>query len=74
MIRQYWSKFSVTSKILQLSWFISHWQDDLEKVAKSAYDQISLFGMNDRLGPVIYQKPYNPETSRIIDEVTHAKT
>jgi AFG3 family protein len=48
-------------------------------VTKSAYAQISQFGMNERLGNVsfeqpregemVFEKPFSEETARIIDEV-----
>lgn len=54
-------------------------QDDLQKVTKFAYDQVSLYGMSERVGDVVfkeqqddgfYKKLYSEETARIIDEVT----
>jgi AFG3 family protein len=54
-------------------------QDDLQKVTKSAYAQISQFGMNERLGNIsfeqpkegdfVFDKPFSEETAKIIDEV-----
>ena len=46
----------------------------MTKVSDLAYRQVSELGMNDRLGPIIFKKPYSPKTLRIIEEVTHAKT
>ena len=46
----------------------------MTKVSELAYKQVSEFGMNDRLGPVIFKKPFSQETRRIIEEVTRAKT
>merc|ERR1712223_1333530 len=52
-------------------------QDDLQKVTKSAYAQITQFGMNDRVGNVSFEedksgmnlvKPFSENTSQIIDE------
>ena len=52
-------------------------QDDLQKVTKSAYAQITSFGMNDRVGNVSFEedkqgknlvKPFSEHTSQIIDE------
>jgi AFG3 family protein len=31
-------------------------QDDLEKITKMAYSQVSVYGMNDRVGPLSYPK------------------
>ncbi|ORX95647.1 ATP-dependent metallopeptidase Hfl [Basidiobolus meristosporus CBS 931.73] len=51
-------------------------QDDLQKVTKMAYAQITTYGMNDVVGNISYhspndeqqfQKPYSEETGRIID-------
>merc|ERR1719436_2045998 len=53
-------------------------QDDLQKVTKSAYAQITQFGMNDRVGNVSFEKPqqgemvidkpYSEATAQMIDE------
>ena len=52
-------------------------QDDLQKVTKSAYAQITQFGMNERVGNVSFEqdksgmvldKPYSEATAQLIDE------
>jgi AFG3 family protein len=51
-------------------------QDDLQKVTKAAYDQVSKFGMSSVLGNISYvrnesqefQKPFSENTSQLIDE------
>lgn len=49
-------------------------QDDLEKVTKSAYAQIAIYGMNEKVGNVSfdiekrYVKPYSEQTAQLIDE------
>ncbi|CAG0904439.1 unnamed protein product, partial [Cyprideis torosa] len=53
-------------------------QDDLQKVTRSAYAQITQFGMNPRVGHFSFEmppqgdplmeKPYSEETARIIDQ------
>merc|ERR1711923_297733 len=53
-------------------------QDDLQKVTKSAYSQITQFGMNDAVGNVsfeqpqqgemVFDKPYSENTAQLIDE------
>merc|ERR1712223_1947497 len=53
-------------------------QDDLQKVTKSAYAQITQYGMNDNVGNVsfeqpqqgemVFDKPYSESTSQLIDE------
>eukprot|EP00871_Galdieria_phlegrea_P002300 jgi/Galph1/3070/GphlegSOOS_G1751.1 len=53
-------------------------QDDLDKVTKSAYAQVSMYGMSSVLGLVSYggqsteenafDKPYSEETAELIDE------
>jgi len=53
-------------------------QDDLDKVTKMAYGVVSLYGMNDRVGPVSFPqkdssemsitKPFSEATAQIIDE------
>lgn len=53
-------------------------QDDLQKVTKSAYAQITQFGMNDRVGNVsfeqpqqgelVFDKPFSEATAQVIDE------
>jgi AFG3 family protein len=50
-------------------------------VTKSAYAQISQFGMNERLGNIsfeqpkegdfVFDKPFSEATAKIIDEVSH---
>merc|ERR1712212_1163037 len=37
-------------------------QDDLQKVTKSAYSQITQFGMNDEIGNVSFEQPQQGET------------
>jgi cell division protease FtsH len=52
---------------------------DLERVTKSAYGMVSIYGMNDKIGNVSFYdskgqgeysftKPYSEETARLIDE------
>ncbi|CAH0995773.1 ATP-dependent zinc metalloprotease FtsH [Emticicia aquatica] len=52
---------------------------DLERITKSAYGMISIYGMNDKIGNVSYYdskgqgemsftKPYSEDTAKIIDE------
>ena len=53
-------------------------QDDLQKVTKSAYAQITQFGMNERIGNVsfeqpqpgemVFEKPFSEATAQAIDE------
>jgi len=52
-------------------------QNDLERVTKIAYDMITVYGMNERLGNLSYvdhqgeynfKKPYSDETAELIDE------
>lgn len=52
-------------------------QNDLERITKIAYDMVTLYGMNDRLGNLSYmdhtgeynfKKPYSDETAELIDE------
>merc|ERR1719356_1380681 len=53
-------------------------QDDLQKVTKSAYAQITQYGMNENVGNVsfeqpqqgemVFDKPYSESTSQLIDE------
>merc|ERR1719350_2001708 len=53
-------------------------QDDLQKVTKSAYAQITQYGMNENVGNVsfeqpqqgemVFDKPYSENTSQLIDE------
>ncbi|KAJ3089730.1 AAA ATPase afg3, partial [Physocladia obscura] len=51
--------------------------DDLQKVTKMAYAQVSTYGMNDKIGQISFgrpdqdqqfTKPYSEETGRMIDE------
>jgi AFG3 family protein len=53
--------------------------DDLEKVTRDAYLMVSVYGFDERIGPVsfydstgqrdtAFQKPYSEETARLIDE------
>lgn len=50
--------------------------DDLQKVTRSAYDQVATYGMTSALGNVSYprsegqefQKPFSEHTARLIDE------
>ena len=54
--------------------------DDLRKVARMAYAQVTDFGMNDAIGPISFggdngnrdpygiSKPYSEETGQLIDE------
>merc|ERR1719230_1666934 len=51
-------------------------QNDLERVTRLAYNQVTLYGMNERIGKVSFppsdqaefEKPYGEETARMIDE------
>merc|ERR1719290_746919 len=53
-------------------------QDDLQKVTKSAYSQITQFGMNDAVGHVsfeqpqpgemVFDKPFSEATAQLVDE------
>ncbi|KAI9350485.1 peptidase family M41-domain-containing protein [Zopfochytrium polystomum] len=44
-------------------------QDDLQKITKMAYAQVTTYGMNAKLGNISpFQKPYSEETARMIDE------
>merc|ERR1719411_711928 len=53
-------------------------QDDLQKVTKSAYAQITQYGMNDNVGNVsfeqpqqgemVFDKPFSENTAQLIDE------
>merc|ERR1711923_51090 len=53
-------------------------QDDLQKVTKSAYSQITQFGMNDAVGNVsfeqpqqgemVFDKPYSEHTAMLVDQ------
>ncbi|KAJ3106948.1 AAA ATPase afg3 [Phlyctochytrium planicorne] len=56
-------------------------QDDLQKVTKMAYAQISTYGMNEKVGNLSYQndqqeqqfqKPYSDETAKLIDDEARA--
>jgi len=56
-------------------------QDDLQKVTKSAYAQITQFGMNERVGNIsfeepkqgemVFDKPFSEATAQVIDEEAH---
>ncbi|MCH8904115.1 MAG: ATP-dependent zinc metalloprotease FtsH [Bacteroidetes bacterium] len=55
-------------------------QNDLERVTKIAFNMVTIFGMNSKIGHVSYKdqknefsfdKPYSNETARIIDEEVH---
>merc|ERR1712098_431358 len=53
-------------------------QDDLQKVTKSAYSQITQFGMNEEIGNVsfeqpqqgemVFDKPYSEQTAMLVDK------
>merc|ERR1719320_2163957 len=53
-------------------------QDDLQKVTKSAYSQITQFGMNDEIGNVsfeqpqqgemVFDKPFSEHTAMLVDQ------
>ena len=52
-------------------------QNDLERTTKIAYDMVTVYGMNERLGNLSYvdtqgeysfKKPYSEETAELIDE------
>ena len=56
-------------------------QDDLQKVTKSAYAQITQYGMNEKVGNIsfeqpqpgemVFEKPFSEATAQIIDEEAH---
>ena len=61
----------------KFQYFFSGAQDDLQKVTRSAYAQITQFGMNERVGNVSFEqnkdgmnfeKPFSEATAQIIDE------
>lgn len=53
-------------------------QDDLQKITKIAYSQITAFGMNDKIGNISFEqpqpgdmvldKPYSEYTAQLIDQ------
>ncbi|EGC31386.1 hypothetical protein DICPUDRAFT_39991 [Dictyostelium purpureum] len=51
-------------------------QDDLQKITKMAYSQISIYGMNEKVGPLSFPRrdnsdltrPYSEETAELVDE------
>ena len=51
-------------------------QNDLDKVTKMAYDMITIYGMNQKVGQVSfygmsrdnYQRPYSDDTATLIDD------
>ncbi len=51
-------------------------QNDLDKVTKMAYDMVTIYGMNKRVGQVSfygmardnYQRPYSDDTATLIDD------
>lgn len=57
-------------------------QDDLKKVTQSAYAQVAVFGMNERVGNVsfdlpqdgqmVFSKPFSEQTAQMIDEEVRA--
>ncbi|OAV44034.1 ATP-dependent zinc metalloprotease FtsH [Lewinella sp. 4G2] len=55
-------------------------QNDLDKVTKQAYDMITVYGMNDKVGQVSfygmsqngYQRPYSDDTATLIDNQVRA--
>ncbi|KAI7851062.1 peptidase family M41-domain-containing protein [Circinella umbellata] len=51
--------------------------DDLQKVTKMAYAQVTMYGMNEKIGPMsfdspeteqTFQKPFSEETATLIDD------
>merc|ERR1711953_1093101 len=56
-------------------------QDDLQKVTKSAYSQITQYGMNEKIGNIsfeqpqpgdmVFEKPFSEATAQLIDEEAH---
>jgi ATP-dependent Zn protease len=50
-------------------------QDDLDKITKMAYGQVTMYGMNDKVGQLSFArqdgpqlvKPYSEATARLID-------
>ena len=68
--------YKIHSHLLRFQYF-SGAQDDLQKVTRSAYAQITQFGMNERVGNVSFEqnkdgmnfeKPFSEATAQIIDE------
>jgi cell division protease FtsH len=51
-------------------------QNDLDRVTKMAYDMITIYGMNNKVGQVsfhgmskdTYQRPYSDDTATLIDD------
>jgi len=49
-------------------------QDDLDRVTRMAYSQVSLYGMNEKIGPLSFPreqnslKPFSEDTAQLMDE------